>query len=324
MRTRSFGRLGEVSALTLGGGGIGKCWGTVEREEAVATVRAAVDAGITMIDVAPTYGPDGEAELVVGEAFGGRVPDGVLVTTKVSLPDAPPDEIERTLREIHRGSLERLRMDRVDLLLLHSQLQPDHGPHVPVLLSETPYRATVRPALERMRERGEIGAWGITAVGFADVVGPAIAEAPRPDAVQCVANAFDMTGDMWLYDDDAPRPDNLPIRQAAVDAAVPIIGIRAVAAGSLTDALDRPVEPGHPAARDFEAAAGFRRLAAERGESAAFLAHRYALSMPELATVVLGVKNRAELEECLAAEAAGPLSGEAMRAIEGSALTASA
>ena len=291
MEMRSFGRLGQVSALTLGGGGIGKCWGAVEREEAVATVRAAVEAGITMIDVAPTYGPDGEAELVVGEAFGGSVPAGVLVTTKVSLPDAPPDEIERTLREIHRASLERLR---------------------------------VRPALERMREQGEIGAWGITAVGFTDVVAPAIAEEPKPDAVQCVANAFDMTGDMWLYDDDAPRPDNLPIRQAAVDAGVPIIGIRAVAAGSLTDALDRPVEPGHPAARDFEAAAGFRRLAAERGESAAFLAHRYALSMPELVTAVLGVKNRAELEECLAAEAAGPLTGEEMRAIEATVLTASA
>ena len=60
----------------------------------------------------------------------------------------------------------------------------------------------------------------------------------------------------------------------------------------------------------------FRRLAAERGETAALLAHRYALSMPELATVVLGVKNRAELDECLAAEAAGPLSDEEMRTID--------
>ena len=57
-------------------------------------------------------------------------------------------------------------------------------------------------------------------------------------------------------------------------------------------------------------------MAAERGESAAHLAHRYALSMPEVATVVLGVKNRAELDECLAAEAAGPLSDDEMRAIE--------
>jgi aryl-alcohol dehydrogenase-like predicted oxidoreductase len=85
MRMRSLGSLGQVSALTLGGGGIGSVWGTVERAEAVATVRAALDAGITMLDVAPTYGP-GEAELVVGEALGGAVPDGVLITTKVELP----------------------------------------------------------------------------------------------------------------------------------------------------------------------------------------------------------------------------------------------
>lgn len=42
----------------------------------MATVREAVEQGINLIDVAPTYG-DGEAERVVGEAFGGRLPDGV-------------------------------------------------------------------------------------------------------------------------------------------------------------------------------------------------------------------------------------------------------
>ena len=142
-----------------------------------------------------------------------------------------------------------------------------------------------------------------------------VEEDPRPDAIQCVANALDMTGDMWQFD-GTDRPDNPGDRARAVRAGVPVVGIRAVAAGSLTDALDRDVDDDHPTARDFRAAAGFRRLAASRGESAAFLAHRYALSLPEPATIVLGVKNRAELEECLAAEAAGPLSDEEMRAVE--------
>jgi hypothetical protein len=61
---------------------------------------------------------------------------------------------------------------------------------------------------------------------------------------------------------------------ATVQAGVSVIGIRAVAAGSLADRLDRPVEADHRAARDYEAAAAFRRVAAERGESAALLAHR--------------------------------------------------
>lgn len=322
MRTRPFGRLGDVSALTLGGGGIGNVWGPVDRAEAVATVRAAVDAGITLLDVAPTYGP-GEAELVVGEALGGAWPDGVMVTTKVELPDAGPAALERRIEDSLRASMERLRVDRVDLFLLHSQLQPDEGPTAPRLLSAGPFREVVRPALARLRDEGAIGTWGLTGVGHPRVLREVLAEEPRPDAVQCVANALDLSGDMWVFGDEA-EPDNAGVRAAAVAAGVSVIGIRAVAAGSLADGLDRPVEPDHPAARDHAAAAGFRRLAAERGEPAAFLAHRWALTQPDLATVVLGVKNRVELEQCLAAEAAGPLSDEELREIAALAAPAAA
>jgi aryl-alcohol dehydrogenase-like predicted oxidoreductase len=316
VQMRSFGSLGQVSALSLGGGGIGNVWGAVERAEAVATVRAALHAGITMIDVAPGYGL-GEAELVIGEALKGEVPDGVLITTKVELPDAEPEALERKLAESLRASMQRLRVEHIDLLLLHSQLQPDRGPSAPRLLSVRPFREVVRPALERLREEGAIGGWGLTGVGHSGAQYEALSDDVLPAAIQCVANALDMTGDMWLFGSDE-RPDNAGIRARAVQAGVPVIGIRALAAGALADSLDRPVEPDHPAARDHDAAAGFRRLAAERGESAALLAHRYALTMPDLATVVLGVKNRAELEECIAAEAAGPLSDDELRAVASS------
>ena len=52
-------------------------------------------------------------------------------------------------------------------------------------------------------------------------------------------------------------------------------------------------------------AAPFRKLAAELGETPAALAHRYALTAPGVATIILGVKNRAELAECVAAETRG-------------------
>ena len=52
MQTRDFGRLGRISALTLGGGGIGAVWGDTGRAEAIVTVHAVIDAGITMLDVA--------------------------------------------------------------------------------------------------------------------------------------------------------------------------------------------------------------------------------------------------------------------------------
>ncbi len=92
--------------------------------------------------------------------------------------------------------------------------------------------------------------------------------------------------------------------------------IRAVAAGSLTAAVDRPLETEHPTARDFARAEPFRALAAELGQPAAVLAHRYALSVPGVATVVLGVKNRAELAECVAAAERGPLSAEELAAVD--------
>ena len=65
MEMRQLGGLWPVSALALGGGGVGQLWGETTREECIATVRQAVDLGITLLDMAPSYG-DGEAELVVG------------------------------------------------------------------------------------------------------------------------------------------------------------------------------------------------------------------------------------------------------------------
>ena len=62
-------------------------------------------------------------------------------------------------------------------------------------------------------------------------------------------------------------------------------------------------------------------LAKKKGEifialPAADLGHRYALSMAGVDTVVLGVKNRAELADCVAAAAAGPLPEEVMARVD--------
>src|SRR3954469_14632869 len=97
MQHHSFGTLFPVSTLTLGGGGLGMLWGPTTFDECMATVHAAVAAGITLLDLAPRYG-DGKAEEVVGAAFGGRLPDGVHVTSKCNLGNPQPSEIEAMLR----------------------------------------------------------------------------------------------------------------------------------------------------------------------------------------------------------------------------------
>ena len=317
MQQHSFGRLWPVSALTLGGGGLGMVWGETTFDECVATVHDAVAAGFNLIDLAPRYG-DGKAEEVVGQAFGGRLPAGVRVTSKCNLGNAPPAEIEPLLRRSIEGSLKRLRLSRLDLFFLHSNVVPDatHPARRPDAASRmTRYETfvgNVRPLFEKLVGEGLIGAWGLTGIGHPDTIIRLLGERPAPAAVQCIANLLDSPGALKFFDGPAkPRS----VMAAARGNGVGVMGIRAVQAGALTDALDRTLPPDHPEMRDYARAAGFRRLAAELGVTPAFLAYRYALSLP-VDTLVLGVKNRTELAECVAAADAGPLPAELLARVD--------
>src|ERR1700739_3328329 len=106
MQHHLFGPMPPVSVLTLGGGGLGMLWGATTFDECVATVHAAVAAGITLLDLAPRYG-DGKAEEVVGEAFGGKLPADVRVTSKCNLGNPPVGDIEAILRRSIEASLRR-------------------------------------------------------------------------------------------------------------------------------------------------------------------------------------------------------------------------
>ncbi len=313
VNTSVLGPLGPVSRLTLGGGGIGAVWGPTSREEAVATVREAAASGITLFDMAPGYGR-GEAETVVGEAFTGHPPAGLMFTTKCLLGNPPAAEVYPQLSASLDESLSRMRLDAVDVFILHGQVGPDlpgaTRPNTSLML----FREDVVSAFERIREQGRIRAWGITAVGVPSAILDVLEHGPRPDVCQCITNPLDALGEMRRFDEDARTRE---IIAAAARHDVGVMGIRAVAAGSLTDTIDRDLPAGHPGIADFERAAPLRAIAVELGVSTANLAHRYALTMPGVSTVVLGVKNRAELRDCIAAEAAGPLPAELVRRIDG-------
>ena len=292
-----------VSALSLGGGGIGQVWGPTTHDEAVATVLEAVEAGISLLDVAPGYG-DGEAERVVGDAFGGQLPDGVRISTKCRLGAPAPHQVSMLLERSLAESLARLQLQHIDLFLLHNQLVPDTNDGQVAGAPRTLFVWTVVPAFERFMADGRIAGWGITGIGVPDAVIETVGDDHPPFAVQCVTNLLDSPGSMKRFNGPA-RPRD--IIAAANRCGVPVMGIRAVQAGALTDGFDRELPEDHPDMADYLRARPFRELAREAGESAASLAHRYALSMSGIATVVLGVKNRTELRECIAAEAKGPL-----------------
>lgn len=320
MQSHAFGTLPPVSMLTLGGGGLGMLWGKTTFEECVATVHAAVAAGITLLDLAPRYG-DGKAEDVVGAAFDGKLPAGVRVTSKCNLGNLPPAAIETTLRRSIETSLQRLRLSKLDVFFLHSNVVPDAAfiARAPgdAAARMTPYAvfaAQVRPLFERFVAEGLIGAWGLTGIGHPDTIIRLLAERPAPGAVQCIANLLDSPGGLKFFDGPAkPRA----VIAAARANGVGVMGIRAVQAGALTAAIDRELPADHPEVVDYARAAGFRRLCAELGANPAVIAHRYALSL-DIDTLVLGVKNRQELAECVAAAAAGPLPGELIARIDAS------
>src|SRR5690349_9805600 len=122
MQLNTLGSFGSVSRLTLGGGGIGQVWGPTSEGDAVATLRHAVDNGIDLIDAAPGYKI---CEAMIGRAFEGKLPGGLRVTTKHSLGTVPEDEVYPRLRRSLESSLKDMRLERVDIMLLHSEIRPD-------------------------------------------------------------------------------------------------------------------------------------------------------------------------------------------------------
>jgi len=310
MQTRQLGDLWPVSALTLGGGGLGQIWGETTREEAVATARAAVDAGITLLDMAPGYGR-GEAERVIGAAFEGALPAGVRITTKCQLGSPPADTIADELERKLVRSIKTMGVEHVDIYFLHSNICPDD--YVYAYNADTQdrwatqfhlYTDYVVPAMEALVAKGLAGAWGITGTGLPRTVMQALRRDRKPSAVQAVANLMDSAGDMRSYEEPA-EPRN--IIRTAKNNGVGVLGIRAVQAGALTAAIDRALPRDHPQNADYTKAAPFRALCEEIGEDPATIAHRYALGMEGVDSIILGVKNRAELAQLVAAEAQGPL-----------------
>jgi aryl-alcohol dehydrogenase-like predicted oxidoreductase len=318
MRNATLGPFDDVSRLSLGGGGLGLVWGASTEDEAIATIHAALDAGINVIDTAPMYGA---CEAIVGSAFNGALPTGIRITTKCQLGEPSVGSVAAHLEQSLDASLELLRLDRVDIFFLHTNICEDdtvyaHGNDQRASFA-TPwsqYVAEVVPAFEDLQQRGRIGAWGITGVGVPGTIIKALEHPVKPSVVQAITNLLDSPGGIRRYAEPArPRA----IIAAANEQGVGVMGIRALQAGALTAGFDRAVKESHPEAADYRKAAPYRALCAELGMDPAVLAHRYALDMDGVDTVVLGVKNRAELAQCLAAESLGPLSPDLRARIDG-------
>jgi aryl-alcohol dehydrogenase-like predicted oxidoreductase len=143
-----------VSRIGLGTWAIGGwMWGGTDDEESIATIRAAVERGVNLIDTAPAYG-FGRSEEIVGRAIAdGRLRSRVVIATKTGL-EWKNEKVfrnashRRILREVE-DSLRRLRTDYIDIYQVH---WPD--PLVPV--EET------AAAMQTLFDQGKIRAIGVS------------------------------------------------------------------------------------------------------------------------------------------------------------------
>jgi pyridoxine 4-dehydrogenase len=122
MEKRKLGKSGlEVSAIGFGCMGLSFGYGpAVDRKDAVALIRAAVERGVTFFDTAEAYGPFANEE-VVGEALA-PFRDRVVIATKFGFTfgaERGLDSRPAHIREVVDASLGRLKIDAIDLLYQH-------------------------------------------------------------------------------------------------------------------------------------------------------------------------------------------------------------
>jgi aryl-alcohol dehydrogenase-like predicted oxidoreductase len=182
MEKIAIGKSGlSTSRIGLGTWAIGGwMWGGTNEAQSIATIRSAVERGVTLIDTAPVYG-FGQSEEIVGKALAeGSLRGKVQLATKVGLAwkdgkpyrDSSPTRIRREIEE----SLRRLRTDVIDLYQVH---WPD---------LETPMERTAR-VLEDLRREGKVRAIGVS--NFSPAQMAAFCTTAGLDAVQPPYNLFE-------------------------------------------------------------------------------------------------------------------------------------
>lgn len=309
MRYRQLGCSSiEVSEIGFGAWGIGgrtegvASYGVTNDEVSLVALRRALDVGITFFDTSNIYGL-GHSEALIGRAF--RADRGrVIIATKAGYVDGgprtrfdPPD----ILRSCEQ-SLQRLRTDYVDLLMLHDA-RPD-----------TLARGAVVDAMETIVRQGKARIWGLSARSPAD--GLAVLQFAKPQVLQVNLNMMDV------------RAIENGLLKVAQDRGVGIVARTPLCFGFLSGTI-RPntvFPPGdHRHNWSKTQIETWIRGADELlgtvprppGSTSTQAALRFCLSFPAVSTVIPGMLSAAEVDEDAAASGLGPLPSQAVEAVIG-------
>ena len=290
MHKRKLGAKGPgVSAIGLGCMGMSDFYGPADRDEGIATVHAALDAGVTLLDTGDFYGA-GHNEMLIAEALKGRPRDSVELSVKFGAMRDPNggwvgyDARPAAVKNFVTYTLKRLNVDHIDVYR-PARLDPD-----------VPIEDTVG-AIADMAKAGYVRAIGLSEVGSATI--------RRAAAVHPIC-------DLQIEYSVITRgiEDNILPTCRELGIAITAYGVLARGLISGHWSKDRKGDTRGLASRfaganldhNLALVEKLRALAAERGASVAQIAIAWALARGDDIIPLVGARRRAQLEESLAAE----------------------
>ncbi|MFI6791703.1 aldo/keto reductase [Nonomuraea sp. NPDC050383] len=310
MEERVLGRTGRrVGVVGLGAWQLGADWGEVAEDDALATLAAAADAGVTFVDTADAYG-DGLSERLIGRFLKTR--PGVTVATKMGrrvMPQEPGVYTLDNFRAWTDRSRANLGVDVLDLVQLHC-------PPTPVYSSDQ-----VFDALDTLVAEQRIAAYGVSVETREEAL-RAIAR-PGVATVQIILNMLRL----------GPLDEVLPAARAA---GVGVIARVPLASGLLSGKYDEHTTFPENDHRTYNRAgeafdvgetfsgvdfatglAAVRRLAplVPEGATMAQFALRWIVDQPGVSVVIPGARNPAQARANAAAAGLAPLPPQALRVV---------
>lgn len=295
---RAFGRTGwKVSEISFGAWQLGGQWGTVDDESSIATLLHAYEQGINFVDTAEMYG-SGHSEKVIGESLRRWSGSKIYVATKIQPTSWPsPSEESPSMagrypsRHIRQGvdsALERLGVERLDLLQLHCWLAD--GIH------EREWLETINA----LRVEGKVDKVGVSIRDYRPDEGVDVAELGLVDSIQVIFNMFEQRPVEALF----------PAGQITNTA---FIGRVALDSGSLGGRWTADTygswEPGSVQRIMFrderftetlERVAALKALCSPYYETLGEAALRYALSSSAVSTVIAGMSSTINVDRNIA------------------------
>ncbi|MEW9622888.1 aldo/keto reductase [Rhodanobacter geophilus] len=293
MQTRTLGNNGpHVSALGLGCMGMSDFYGHRDDAESIATIRHALDRGVTLLDTADMYGPHVNEELV-GKAIKGRR-DEAFVATKFGIVRDPANPQARGVngrpeyvRAACEGSLKRLGIETIDLYYQHRV-----DPTVPI-------EETVG-AMAELVQAGKVRHLGLSEASAATL--------ERAGKVHPIA-ALQSEYSLWTRD-----PEDNGVLDACRRLGIAFVAYSPLGRGFLTGAIRSPDDfeaddyrrssprfQGANFARNLALVDKVKTLAADKGCSPAQLALAWVLAQGKDVLAIPGTKQRSRLDENLGA-----------------------